>query len=243
MSPEASEIAVEKGSPLYQQPLPRTIQLGEATLDESSTDPPPPPAFTETPVVPPRPSKSSASSSLASTPPKGEEGDDTNSENEEDDDDEDGDHSEAVSSSNAFSSQVWGPERTVEISRVPNQGLGISIVGGKVDPPPGSGHTLPVTGIFIKNVLEGCPAGQSGQLCTGDRILQVDGVDLRNASHDEAVDVIRQSGQVVEFVVQSLLSATTASGGGRGSADAATDRYTYNDIRDKSARMCLQKLL
>lgn len=45
VSPEASEIAVEKGSPIYnqQQGPPRRITLGEATVDESSTDPQPPP--------------------------------------------------------------------------------------------------------------------------------------------------------------------------------------------------------
>ena len=95
--------------------------------------------------------------------------------------------------------------------RGPKQGLGISIVGGKVDPPPGSPHTAAVTGIFIKNVLEGSPAGRAGLLRTGDRILEVDGTDLRSAAHDEAVDVIRQSGSVVTFVVQSLLGVAAAA--------------------------------
>ena len=30
-----------------------------------------------------------------------------------------------------------------------------------------------ISGIFIKNVLEGSPAGQNGTLKTGDRILEV----------------------------------------------------------------------
>ena len=34
----------------------------------------------------------------------------------------------------AFDSQHWGPERTIVLNRQPNQGLGISIVGGKVNP-------------------------------------------------------------------------------------------------------------
>ena len=56
----------------------------------------------------------------------------------------------------------------------------------------------------IKNVLDGSPAGLTGQLCTGDRILDVDGHDLRKASHDKAVDIIRQSGNTVTFVVQVI---------------------------------------
>ena len=108
-------------------------------------------------------------------------------------------------------SQHWGPERTVEVVRVPGHGLGISIVGGKIDLNKGKGSTLgsssaAVTGIFIKNVLPGSPAGATGQLCTGDRILEVDGYDLRKASHEKAVEIIRQSGNAVVFVVQSLLA-------------------------------------
>ena len=111
----------------------------------------------------------------------------------------------------SLSSQHWGPERTVEVVRVPGHGLGISIVGGKIDPFPRKGSkqgtsSAAVTGIFIKNVLAGSPAGATGQLCTGDRILEVDGNDLRKASHEKAVEIIRQSGNVVEFVVQSLLA-------------------------------------
>ena len=67
------------------------------------------------------------------------------------------------------------------------------------------GKETPVSGIFIKNVLDGSPAGVTGQLCTGDRILEVDGHDLRKASHDKAVDIIRQSGNTVTFVVQVVL--------------------------------------
>ena len=42
-------------------------------------------------------------------------------------------------------------------------------------------------------------------LQTGDRILSVDGTDLRSASHDQAVAAIRSSAETVEFVVQSLV--------------------------------------
>merc|ERR1712223_1439966 len=108
--------------------------------------------------------------------------------------------------SRGFSSQQWGTERHVEIHRIQGQGLGISIVGGKVDPSPkDTPGSAPITGIFIKNVLPGSSADECGQLFPGDRILEVDGHDLREASHDKAVDVIRQTGNTVRFIVQSLL--------------------------------------
>lgn len=100
-------------------------------------------------------------------------------------------------------SKHWGPERTVEIARSSNQGLGISIVGGKVEPS-GSGDLPALTGIFIKNVLEGSPAAALGCLNTGDRILAVGDVDLRTASHDMAVEAIRQAGNPLKLTVQSL---------------------------------------
>ena len=100
-------------------------------------------------------------------------------------------------------SKHWGPERSIVINRVPNQGLGISIVGGKIEAPEGS-DSATLTGIFIKNVLEGSPAAATGQLNTGDRIIAVGDVDIRYASHDKAVEVIRQSGNPLQLVVQSL---------------------------------------
>jgi multiple PDZ domain protein len=42
-------------------------------------------------------------------------------------------------------------------------------------------------------------------LKTGDRILEVNGFDLRDASHDRAVEIIRAAQSPVHFIVQSLL--------------------------------------
>ncbi|KAK3091257.1 hypothetical protein FSP39_018351 [Pinctada imbricata] len=107
----------------------------------------------------------------------------------------------------ATSNQTWGPPRTVELQREPGKSLGISIVGGRVDMFHVQQENI-ISGIFIKHVLDDSPAGKNGTLKTGDRILEVDGKDLRNATHDQAVEIIRQSGGVVKFVVQSLCDAT-----------------------------------
>ncbi|XP_053841030.1 inaD-like protein isoform X2 [Vidua macroura] len=97
----------------------------------------------------------------------------------------------------------WGPPRTVEIFRDPDVSLGISIVGGQtVIKRLKNGEEL--KGIFIKQVLEDSPAGRTRALKTGDKILEVSGVDLQNATHKEAVDAIKNAGNPVVFVVQSL---------------------------------------
>ncbi|NXG74044.1 INADL protein, partial [Baryphthengus martii] len=97
----------------------------------------------------------------------------------------------------------WGPPRTVEIFRDPHVSLGISIVGGQtVIKRLKNGEEL--KGIFIKQVLEDSPAGRTRALKTGDKILEVSGVDLQNASHEEAVEAIKNAGNPVVFVVQGL---------------------------------------
>ncbi|KAG8254400.1 hypothetical protein J6590_008848 [Homalodisca vitripennis] len=128
-----------------------------------------------------------------------------------------------TSQSSVLLAKHWGPERAVHVLREPNCSLGISIVGGKVDlynAGPDSGSAI--SGIFIKNVLPQSPAGRTNELKTGDRILEVDGIDLRTASHERAVDVIRAAGNPVRFLVQSLVQWSVdgesegASGYGRG---------------------------
>ncbi|XP_052777212.1 multiple PDZ domain protein-like isoform X9 [Mya arenaria] len=99
--------------------------------------------------------------------------------------------------------QTWGPPRLVELYREQGKTLGISIVGGRVDMFHVSEEHM-ISGIFIKHVLEDSPAGRNGTLKTGDRILTVDGKDLRNATHDQAVETIRHASNPVKFVVQSL---------------------------------------
>uniref|UniRef100_A0A8C8SS83 PATJ crumbs cell polarity complex component n=1 Tax=Pelusios castaneus TaxID=367368 RepID=A0A8C8SS83_9SAUR len=105
----------------------------------------------------------------------------------------------------------WGPPRTVEIFREPHMSLGISIVGGQtIIKRLKNGEEL--KGIFIKQVLEDSPAGRTKALKTGDKILEVSGVDLQNAKHEEAVEAIKNAGNPVVFVVQSLSSTPRVSG-------------------------------
>ncbi|KAL8570734.1 hypothetical protein ACOMHN_039168 [Nucella lapillus] len=113
----------------------------------------------------------------------------------------------AADGSPAVSNHAWGPPRTVDLVRQEGRSLGISIVGGRVDMfNVSQEHTI--SGIFIKHVLDDSPAKANASLKTGDRILEVNGVDVRNATHDEAVEVIRNSSSPVCFMVQSLVDST-----------------------------------
>lgn len=114
-----------------------------------------------------------------------------------------------ISSAAALARQ-WAAPKLVTLIRDPDHGLGISIVGGKLDLlnlSTGSG----IAGIFIKNVLPESPAGRSGLLKRGDRILEVCDIDVRGATHEEAVAAIKNAHQPITFLVQSLLSFVSSN--------------------------------
>ncbi|XP_029930483.1 discs large homolog 1-like protein isoform X9 [Myripristis murdjan] len=68
-------------------------------------------------------------------------------------------------------------------------GLGFNIVGGE------DGE-----GIFISFILAGGPADLCGELRKGDRLVSVNGVDLRNATHEQAAAALKNAGQTVTIV-------------------------------------------
>uniref|UniRef100_A0A8C1KAW7 Discs, large homolog 1 (Drosophila) n=1 Tax=Cyprinus carpio TaxID=7962 RepID=A0A8C1KAW7_CYPCA len=70
-------------------------------------------------------------------------------------------------------------------------GLGFNIVGGE------DGE-----GIFISFILAGGPADLCGELRKGDRIISVNGVDLRSATHEQAAAALKNAGQTVTIVAQ-----------------------------------------
>ncbi|OPJ67213.1 multiple PDZ domain protein isoform B [Patagioenas fasciata monilis] len=86
---------------------------------------------------------------------------------------------------------IPGCETTIDISKG-RTGLGLSIVGGA--------DTL-LGAIIIHEVYEEGAAFKDGRLWAGDQILEVNGIDLRNATHDEAINVLRQTPQKVRLTV------------------------------------------
>ncbi|RVE74143.1 hypothetical protein OJAV_G00038390 [Oryzias javanicus] len=99
----------------------------------------------------------------------------------------------------------WGPPRRVEVWPEEGESLGLSIVGGRhVIKRLKNGEEL--KGIFIKQVIPGSPAAQTQSLKTGDKILEVSGIDLRAANHEEAVSAIKSAPSPIVFIVQSLSS-------------------------------------
>ncbi|XP_029522725.2 multiple PDZ domain protein-like isoform X5 [Oncorhynchus nerka] len=121
---------------------------------------------------------------------------------------EDGEGEESELQTATFSN--WNQPMKVELKREAGKSLGISIVGGR-----GMGSRLSngevMRGIFIKHIMADSPAGRNGTLKTGDRIVEVDGVDLSDASHEQAVEAIRRAGNPVVFLVQSIVHRPRSS--------------------------------
>ncbi|XP_035210316.1 Golgi-associated PDZ and coiled-coil motif-containing protein-like [Stegodyphus dumicola] len=91
--------------------------------------------------------------------------------------------------------QGIGEVRTITLHKGENEGLGISITGGKE-------HGVP---IVISEIHPCLPAWRSGLLFVGDAILSVNGIDLRNHRHMEAAKIL--SSQVGEITLEVVFVA------------------------------------
>lgn len=82
-----------------------------------------------------------------------------------------------------------GHKRVVRLYKEDTNGLGISIKGGRENKMP----------ILISKIFPGMAADRTEQLYVGDAILSVNGEDLRDASHDDAVRALKKAGKVVDL--------------------------------------------
>lgn len=107
-----------------------------------------------------------------------------------------------------FPAGVDGSSEAVRKVRVVKQesgGLGISIKGGRENRMP----------ILISKIFPGLAADQSRALRVGDAIMSVNGNDLREATHDMAVQALKKAGKEVTLEGK-LAHARAGIGKGRG---------------------------
>lgn len=84
---------------------------------------------------------------------------------------------------------IAGQKRLVRIFKEDHNGLGISIKGGRENKMP----------IIISKIFKGMAADKTEKLYVGDAVLSVNGEDLKDATHDEAVKALKGAGKVVEL--------------------------------------------
>ncbi|XP_030300117.1 protein scribble homolog isoform X6 [Calypte anna] len=78
------------------------------------------------------------------------------------------------------------------------KGLGFSIAGGKGSTPYRAGDT----GIFISRIAEGGAAHRDGTLRVGDRVISINGVEMTEARHDQAVALLTASSPTIVLLVE-----------------------------------------
>ncbi|XP_038156523.1 protein scribble homolog isoform X7 [Cyprinodon tularosa] len=90
-----------------------------------------------------------------------------------------------------------------------DKGLGFSIAGGKGSTPYRTGDT----GIYISRIAEGGAAHRDSTLRVGDRVLSINGVDMTEARHDQAVTLLTGTSPTITLLVERDPSAPGGSPG------------------------------
>ena len=103
----------------------------------------------------------------------------------------------------------------VTIHRVPihttlirdSRGLGFSIAGGKGSPPfkPDS------DAIFISRITENGVAHRDGKLAVGDKVTSINGIDMQDGTHEQAVALLTGLERFVRLVVERDIPAAADS--------------------------------
>ncbi|XP_053808364.1 protein scribble homolog isoform X9 [Vidua chalybeata] len=92
------------------------------------------------------------------------------------------------------------------------KGLGFSIAGGKGSTPYRAGDT----GIFISRIAEGGAAHRDGILRVGDRVISINGVDMTEARHDQAVALLTAASPTIVLLVEREGAEQPEGGSPRG---------------------------
>ncbi|XP_013775348.1 tight junction protein ZO-1-like [Limulus polyphemus] len=117
--------------------------------------------------------------------------------------------------------RVTWENHSVTINRVPGYGFGIAVSGGRDNPHFANGEPS----IAISDVLKAGPA--EGKLQVNDRVVSVNGISLENVDYSTAVQVLRESGSVVNLEIKRRV-LTNSSG-----EDSQTFKVTLTKNKKK----------
>ncbi|XP_052239284.1 Golgi-associated PDZ and coiled-coil motif-containing protein-like isoform X1 [Dreissena polymorpha] len=112
-----------------------------------------------------------------------------------------------------------GDVRKVNLHKGPDEGLGMSITGGKE-------HGVP---ILISEIHEGQPADRCQALYVGDAILAVNKIDLRNAKHAEGVKILSEQQGDIELEVMFVAPDEDSDGDTHDGEEEQRFRYRIYD--------------
>ncbi|KAJ8418163.1 hypothetical protein AAFF_G00138720 [Aldrovandia affinis] len=104
------------------------------------------------------------------------------------------DPQDGCSRSSSISSMKPAELLFIELRKA-NGSLGISVTGGV-------NTSVRYGGIYIKSLVPRGAAEQDGRIQIGDRLLEVDGDNLRGVTHKQAVECLKRTGEVVNLVLE-----------------------------------------
>lgn len=116
--------------------------------------------------------------------------------------------------------------QTVQISTTlirDSRGLGFSIAGGKGSPP----FKADSDAIFVSRITDGGVAHKDGKLMIGDRVVAINGLEMTNATHDQAVSLLT-GGRFVRLVVEREVPVSKNSPSPSPGIQHSPLLYTYN---------------
>ncbi|XP_043912687.1 tyrosine-protein phosphatase non-receptor type 13-like [Protopterus annectens] len=87
-----------------------------------------------------------------------------------------------------------GQKYCLELVKVDGS-LGICVTGGV-------NTSVRDGAIYVKTVVPGGAADHDGRVTKGDRLLEVDGISLRGITHKQAMECLKNTGQVVKLVLE-----------------------------------------
>ncbi|XP_039900152.1 protein scribble homolog isoform X10 [Simochromis diagramma] len=103
-----------------------------------------------------------------------------------------------------------GPRQRFSTCLIRNdKGLGFSIAGGKGS----TAYRTGDTGIYISRIAEGGAAHKDSTLRVGDRVISINGVDMTEARHDQAVALLTGTSPTIALLVERDLNAPGGSPG------------------------------
>uniref|UniRef100_A0AAY5KKV9 Protein scribble homolog n=1 Tax=Esox lucius TaxID=8010 RepID=A0AAY5KKV9_ESOLU len=106
-----------------------------------------------------------------------------------------------------------GPRHRFSTSLVRNdKGLGFSIAGGKGS----TAYRTGDVGIYISRIAEGGAAHRDGTLRVGDRVITINGVDMTEARHDQAVALLTGTSPTIALLLERDQAEPGTAGGSPG---------------------------
>ncbi|XP_055450526.1 tyrosine-protein phosphatase non-receptor type 13 isoform X2 [Psammomys obesus] len=116
----------------------------------------------------------------------------------------------------------------VELAKNENS-LGISVTGGV-------NTSVRHGGIYVKAIIPKGAAESDGRIHRGDRVLAVNGVSLEGATHKHAVEILRNTGQVVHLLLEKGQSAAPREHDPASPLSAPTDHEAQGPAPEKTVK-------